>query len=380
MKQNITNLLVKLFVPLLIMLSMPGAAYAYINCESGGPPTATFDPPLPSKWTISDKSNSQSVDGQTYTVTMRMNGCKPGAAYNAAPAAVSVVLVGSPGGTQLNTTAGQPAGVKMVVAGAYTDNNYPLPANITTGEGCSTPLVSAGRVTTGGSGNIYTAVQLCSNSNAVNLTYNTVITFTGVQFIVTNNAAPPALLDYNNFARSFFGIRYGLAYVNPHTLGTFIGTDLSAAGNKMLLPQAALPTIGGLGCTQAVTINRINLPDVYAAQLNSPNATAGQTPFTVDLQDCGLTVSYRANAQWSFTQGAAANRIANTAANPANNVEVQILDSNLNPITNNSNTTFGTISNTGVYTPNTHYARYISNGAAGAGNVNAVANYLLTYR
>lgn len=120
------------------------------------------------------------------------------------------------------------------------------------------------------------------------------------------------------------------------------------------------------------------LPTVSKTALSAAGQSAGRTPFFVTLTGCTYSgTNYVATATWSFTPGASASLLSNTAGSPASNVYAQLLDSNFSAISNGGTTSLnitaaGTISKT-------YYAQYYAAAAAGAGAVQGSATFTMTY-
>lgn len=142
-------------------------------------------------------------------------------------------------------------------------------------------------------------------------------------------------------------------------------------------PVASLNTT----CNVTNSAIAVNLPRVQRTALPANGSTAGVTPFSINLSGCTFPSTpgtpYTAYAYFTFTQGSAANRIANSAASPAANVNAQILNSAMTPIANNGAATV-TVSAAGGYTIPL-FARYISGGAAGAGAYSGQVTFSMAY-
>lgn len=154
------------------------------------------------------------------------------------------------------------------------------------------------------------------------------------------------------------------------------------SGNGSDLPLSSSFTIVSTACTLSTSNVVVSLPKVASGSLNVPGKTAGRTAFTLTLSGCtNIGASYVADATWSYAQaGSLSNVIANGAStSPAANIGVQILDSNLNPVTDFTATTLATISSAGNYST-TYYAQYYATGVGGAGNVTGLAQLLISYQ
>jgi type 1 fimbria pilin len=106
----------------------------------------------------------------------------------------------------------------------------------------------------------------------------------------------------------------------------------------------------------------------------------GRTPFTLALTGCtNVGEYYAANASWSFAEGASGpTTIANSATGPANNVNVQLLDSYMVPISNGGVSFLALVSTASAYQIQ-HYAQYYAGGVVGSGLVKGVATLSLFY-
>lgn len=351
-KSNITTFRGLLILGLFFLLQP--FAHAQFVCGSGGPVIVKYSPSLPDTWIISGKSINDVL--WSGTITYDMNGCNLGRTASV----VHVSNGGQPTGSKLLTTTGVDSGVAIRTAASATVTGLPAPCV------AAAAAVNSNRVN----------VRICQNANAGTITFaGTKIVFNSVQFYVTNPNAGPSTLNYFETVNPSGGLTGPIAAVS-----TNVFTIFDWANNSMDLPTEALPSIDNLACTLAVSIKAVTLPPVFQGMLIPSGTTAAKTPFTVQLTNCGAGRAYIANAQWSFIAGATATNIKNTAANAATNVEVQILGPTNSPISNGTSTTLGTISAGGVYTATPHYAQYISSGVPSAGQVNADASYILTYR
>lgn len=152
-------------------------------------------------------------------------------------------------------------------------------------------------------------------------------------------------------------------------------------------PIYAAPTGGVLVPTGVCTLSpgdanqTVTLPATSPGVLNVAGATAGATPFSLNLTGCTRPGgTYNVNAYWSFTQGLAADQIANSASSgAASNVVLQILDGSNTPVSNGSYSSLGTVTSAGQNLNNTYSARYYATGAATAGAVQGVATFNLVY-
>ncbi|HEV6965656.1 hypothetical protein [Roseateles sp.] len=168
-------------------------------------------------------------------------------------------------------------------------------------------------------------------------------------------------------------------YFGTYTLGPgWLSTTVSGSPSVPLTNTLSL-SVETVTCTVSTSSVTFSLPTVSTSALASAGSVAGSTPFTLTLTGCGAMASaYVATANWAFTPGPASNLISNTAASPAANVYVQILDSSMTPVINGGTSTIASVSASGSYSA-THYARYYSTGAAGSGGVKGMATFTMTY-
>lgn len=138
------------------------------------------------------------------------------------------------------------------------------------------------------------------------------------------------------------------------------------------------------GCTLGVTNTSVTLPTVSKTSLASAGNTAGKKPFTLAINSCSSWSggTYAVSMAWSFTPvSPTTDVISNTAASPAANVGVQLLDSTGASIANGSSTLLGTVPTSGGASfSKSFYAQYYATGAAGSGGVVGVASITLTYQ
>ena len=134
-------------------------------------------------------------------------------------------------------------------------------------------------------------------------------------------------------------------------------------------------------CTVSAAVTTVALPTVAPTALATAGATAGRTPFTLTLTGCTYPgAAYSAIATWTFAPAFSTSIIGNSAVNPkAANVGVQLLDSNLTPLTDGGSTVLASVSAAGSYSK-TFYAQYIATGTGGSGNVAAQATFTLSYQ
>ena len=138
--------------------------------------------------------------------------------------------------------------------------------------------------------------------------------------------------------------------------------------------------IGGSGASFTVA-----LPPVDKNALAAAGNIAAPTLFPLVLTGCPASTAVHALFEVNNTSlDSATGALKNLAATgPAANVEVQILNSTLNPINiatgaNNGAGSGGTTSAAGALTLN-YYAQYYATGAAGSGAVSTNVTYALVY-
>ena len=134
-------------------------------------------------------------------------------------------------------------------------------------------------------------------------------------------------------------------------------------------------------CTLATQNVTVTLPKISTSALGSgAGATAGRTAFTLALNGCSnVGEYYSANASWTFAEGLAGPAtIANSAAGPASNVYVQLLDNAMAPISNGGVSFLASVSTASAYQIQ-HYAQYYAGGVVGSGIVKGVATLSLFY-
>jgi major type 1 subunit fimbrin (pilin) len=144
-------------------------------------------------------------------------------------------------------------------------------------------------------------------------------------------------------------------------------------------------TLFATTCTLSTNNVTVTLPTIVASALSGgAGALAGTTPFTLTLSGCTASATaYAVQALWSFTQSPVSPAvIANTAANPASNVYVQLTDSSNSTISPGRTTPLAPNATAGGTYQTQFFARYYrgSSAAVGAGNVQGVATLTLTYQ
>lgn len=139
------------------------------------------------------------------------------------------------------------------------------------------------------------------------------------------------------------------------------------------------PVVLSNTCTVSASNVAVNLPPVSTTALSGIGSTAGANAFTIALTGCNSSTSGFIGTQtWSFTQGPAANVIANSASGAAANVFTQILNNSGSPISNGGTVNINVPAAGGTVTQQ-YSARYYSTGSAGAGKVTGNATFNMTY-
>lgn len=210
-------------------------------------------------------------------------------------------------------------------------------------------------------------------------------------FVVTSTAAGTcsgSLVAPIEFVRGTSALGTDIAATHPFggTGPDWVTFPVAAGGSKVSrgLPAGA-PLIAGGGCTVAPLALTVTLPRVSAAALAAPGQSAGATGFRFPLQSCQAVAStpYAVYASWTFNPVPGyPSVIANSAAAPAGNVGVQILDANGTPVSSGASagSEAGTVDAAGAVSAQTYIARYFATGAVTPGAVTAVATYTLTYQ
>ncbi|WP_342322841.1 fimbrial protein [Kosakonia sp. BYX6] len=122
------------------------------------------------------------------------------------------------------------------------------------------------------------------------------------------------------------------------------------------------------------------LPTVSNSQLASSGSTAGDTPFTVTLSGCGPQLT---SAGIVFVaNNIDGQNLKNTATTaPATNVAIQLLEgtTELNFVNNKVETAKQSVGGSNLSATYDLTARYFATGVATAGNVEAQAQFAVTY-
>lgn len=132
----------------------------------------------------------------------------------------------------------------------------------------------------------------------------------------------------------------------------------------------------------------VTLPTVSSSTLGAVSATAGRTPFAINLTKCSkgqVATYFEPGATVDFKTGRLNNQ---TKTNAANNVQIQLLGSNNQflPIlaaTNNgaqTNSQWVVVANDGDSADLNYYAEYYATAAAGAGDVTSNVQYTIIYQ
>lgn len=135
--------------------------------------------------------------------------------------------------------------------------------------------------------------------------------------------------------------------------------------------------VNGTANGTLATVN-VTLPTVSKSALAVKGATAGTTPFVLNLSQCTGTT-----AKTLFELGSTVDQSTGNLVNQANggaaNVQVGLLNSSFQPIniTNNSASQSVSIANNAA-TLN-YYAQYVATGAASAGAVNTSVMFSMQY-
>lgn len=160
---------------------------------------------------------------------------------------------------------------------------------------------------------------------------------------------------------------------------TFAGSANAADGNIIITGEITDTTcnisVNGAGSSTTVV-----LPTVSTDSLSTAGATAGATPFNIALSGCSGSALNTAST-W-FEPGpnvdGTTGRLDNTG--DAENVQVELLNSNLDAIVVGSPTQNDIpVDISGGSGTLNYYARYYATGAAEAGTVNTSLQYTVIY-
>ncbi|VEA64110.1 Major pilin [Serratia plymuthica] len=180
-------------------------------------------------------------------------------------------------------------------------------------------------------------------------------------------------------------------------LSAVLALAVSAATISSFSAQATDGTItfNGKVTDQTCTISTpggkdftVTLPTVSASTLATQSATAGRTPFAINLTQCSkgqVATYFEPGATVDFNTG----RLINQAqTDSATNVQIQLLGSNnqflpilaagANGAQNNSQ--WVTVATEGGSADMNYYAEYYATNAAGAGDVTSSVQYTIIYQ
>ncbi|RLM11885.1 fimbrial protein [Gibbsiella quercinecans] len=180
-------------------------------------------------------------------------------------------------------------------------------------------------------------------------------------------------------------------------LSAVLALAVSAATVSSFSAQAADGTItfNGKVTDQTCTISTpggkdftVTLPTVSSSTLASQSATAGRTPFSINLTQCSkgqVATYFEPGATVDFNTGRLNNQAQTDAAT---NVQIQLLGSNNQflPILAagsngaQANSQWVAVANDGDSADLNYYAEYYATGAAGAGDVTSNVQYTIIYQ
>lgn len=169
------------------------------------------------------------------------------------------------------------------------------------------------------------------------------------------------------------------------------------AGMFIFMPLTSLAADGEINITGKIVANTCDvtsgssgkhavlLPTISANSLKTAGQSAGRTPFTITLANCTpdsgkVGLYFEPGSGTDMTTG----RLKNTAASPAGNLQVELLNSELNNILLNKpqaaqNSLWADISSGAAQL--TYYAQYYTAaGTVTAGDVKADTYFTLTYQ
>ncbi len=146
-------------------------------------------------------------------------------------------------------------------------------------------------------------------------------------------------------------------------------------------PFATYPVITAntATCTLNTSAIVVQLPTVSTKVLNAAGATAGKSPFSINISGCA-SGTYAALIWFSYLPGVGSNSIQNSNPNPASNVEVQLLNSSGVSIANQQLITIAPSVAAGASYSSQFFAQYYATGAAGAGGVTGIATFTMSYQ
>lgn len=355
--RKILGVALKLAAALLIVASNSALAQRG-GCIGGsvGPMTVTHNPPLPSVFNITKRSVGDVM--WTGSIVVRFNGCKVGPWTNNYSIWMAAATGGADGADLLNS-AGNPSGLFIRQ------------------QSTAATVVSIGSCSNTGPGSTQNRTQLgfCKFDGMIGVDWGAVrVTFPGIVISVKNPNASSSTLSNTR-------VTQGAGVPNPWVMTNSSQFGVFTASTDNVAVSAPASSVVRAACTLSPTNTTVTLPNVSTAALNSAGATAGLTPFNMNLTGCtngGST--FDVDATWSFTQGTSASSIANSAAGAAQNVETQILKSDYSPISTGTVIYMGAVPASGGTLDSTFFARYVATGVASAGAVRGVATFTLSYR
>lgn len=134
----------------------------------------------------------------------------------------------------------------------------------------------------------------------------------------------------------------------------------------------------------------VTLPTVSTSTLGSANATAGRTPFSINLTKCAkgqVAAYFEPGATVDYKTGRLNNQAKTEDA--ATNVQIQLLGSNNQPLPvlnvtkengAQANSQWVTVANEGDAADLNYYAEYFATAPAGAGDVTTNVQYTIIYQ
>lgn len=200
----------------------------------------------------------------------------------------------------------------------------------------------------------YTAQLIVINNNGGKVNYGTISNGT-------------ALLNYYWYVRGCQSVSGGC---NGKQISTSLGTELSLASGTII--AAPTCTINAGSAAQVIT-----LPAISTATLAARGSVSGMKAFSI-----GLTCQTGVNATiaWTSSQSTTTAGLM-TSTGTANNVGVQLLDQDQDPVVWNTATTVTGASAGGVVTL-PYYAQYYrsGNGNVSVGTVSSKATFTVNYQ
>jgi len=199
---------------------------------------------------------------------------------------------------------------------------------------------------------------------------------TALQLVVTGTIAPGSVFTGGQFAQ------WNVDMCNMKSIVGFAHCGASKGTNPVELFNSSSIRFIAPACTIVVDPTIVTLPTVTASNFGATGSVAGQTPFNVQLNcpsaaaGANLAITLATSSPMAGATGVIANT---TGSGYAQNVGVQVLDGNGNPVS------FGTAISAGTVTAGNFdvqlNARYYQTGAAvTAGQVKATATYTITYQ